>query len=679
VRRLKTISVEGFKTFAKPSTLSLFPGLNIVIGPNGCGKSNLIDAVAWAVGSRSSKSLRGEGMEDVLFHGGGGAAPASRSLVRLVFSNADRMFPIDVEDLEVSREMARGEASRAFINRAETRLRDVQSMLAGTGLIGGFSLVRQGMVDKLILSTPEELGGWFEESANLAGYRARRHEAVVRLEKVRSHRAEAARRLGHLKREKERLSERAERARARKSLEESERALERAIAQAERRDLTRRLSEVASSDEELRRDEEELHLEREAAKTEVSALQGKLALLAGPLPGSDAPGGGEGSLSAEAALLIAGRIDSTGVFLRETARRFSQAGPGGWPAALQELDRAVSLIRGIAAPEPAGGAPEAPGSPGAEILVRLRRLSLLLEELDLERSTLARERAAGGELRARLEERLSLLGPEGTSGESVRERLRHEIAAIGPVDETADGRESELVREIESLQGPLQDLERAETQLIEFIREVRSHTDRIFEETFLRVQERFRRNFETLFEGGQSRLRVVERAPVGSEDESTDQSSLEAPPAIEVRIRLPRKNETALTLLSGGERTLAGLALVLALAGGGEEKETGRLIILDEVDAALDEANVARFAKFLKLLSERHQILCVTHNRLTMQQASRVIGITSGSPPCTSILVVRDLLAGEELMGAGEASGARPLHPDSAQSALWEPGVLLTG
>jgi chromosome segregation ATPase len=687
VRRLKTISIEGFKTFAKPATVSLSPGLNIVIGPNGCGKSNLIDAVAWAVGSRSSKSLRGEGMEDVLFHGGGGAAPAPRSVVRLVFSNQDRMFPIDVEDLEVSRELPRGEAGRAYINRAETRLRDVQAMLAGTGLIGGFSLVRQGMVDKLLLASPEELGGWFEESANLAGFRSRRHEAALRLEKVRTHRTEAARRLGHLKREQERISQRALRARERKQLEGELAALEKAIIRAERTELTQRLDEVAAQDGELLHREERLQIERQEAKREESALQEKLALLAGPLEGSAALEK-EGALSPEVVREKAGRIHSTGVFLRDAAGKLTESGPDGWSDTLRDLDRAVGMIRGIAAAEES---PEMPASPGAGIIARLRRLSVLLEELDLERSSVGHERAAGAELRARLEERRSILGaeqvesgpmPEGFEVEEARqeqERLEREIAAIGPVDETADGRETELAREIETLQGPLQDLERAEEQLTGFIREVQTHTDRIFKETFARVQERFRRNFEILFEGGEARLRLLDRVSEGAEGEGSPAAAPEAPPGVEVRIRLPRKNETAITLLSGGERTLAGLALVLALAGGGEETETGRLIILDEVDAALDESNVARFAKFLRLLSDRHQILCVTHSRLTMHQASRLIGITSGSPPCTSILVVKDLLAGEDVMEHREASGFRTIPPDASGTVLRESSSLLTG
>jgi chromosome segregation ATPase len=655
------MSIEGFKTFAREATLTLSSGLTIVVGPNGCGKSNLIDAVAWAVGSRSMKSLRGEELDDVLFHGGEGMAPAGQALVRLVFSNADRLFPIDVEDLEVSREVTRGEGSRLFVNRAETRLRDVQGILAGTGLVGGFSLVRQGMVDKIILSRPEELGGWLEESANLAGFRTKKHEAALRLRRVREHRSEASRNLHQLKREYDRVSQRAAQARRKEDLVHARQALDGFIGRFEDRALRIRHADLARRESELDSQETRLLAERGKAREEVSRLQEELARRAGPLGDTFPPAPPE-SFSPERIATKVNEIRATGSFLHETADRLADGGPNAWPETLRALDRGLGVIRSIATGEDASpGDGEVPGHEATplaaqgRLLPELRRMTLLVEELDLERHSLGRERSRLTEDRARLEERLSTLGPSLRDSDPLpdsfdleearreRSRIDAEIGAIGPVDETAAGRDRELVAEMESLAGPLRDLEEAERQLTGFIQEVRDHTDRISRETFARVQERFQKNMESLFEGGQASLRWVEPASSEEDGRFAEGDGVEAPPGVEVRIRLPRKKESSLTLLSGGERTLAGLALILALAGGSLETETSRLIILDEVDAALDEANVERFAGFLRLLSEKHQILCVTHNRLTMQQGSRLVGVTSGRPASTSILVAQDL------------------------------------
>src|SRR6185503_8228455 len=142
MRRLLRMTVQGFKTFARRTDLELGPGLTAVVGPNGCGKSNLIDAIAWAVGSRSWKSLRGDGMEDVLFHGGDGRPAAASARVTLAFENEDRFLPIDFSEVTVTRELQRGGGGRVLLNGVEARLRDVQALLSGTGLVGGFSLIR---------------------------------------------------------------------------------------------------------------------------------------------------------------------------------------------------------------------------------------------------------------------------------------------------------------------------------------------------------------------------------------------------------------------------------------------------------------------------------------------------------------------------------------------------------
>ncbi len=621
MRRLLRVSIEGFKTFAGRTDLDLGPGMTAVVGPNGSGKSNLIDAIAWAVGSRSWKSLRGDGMEDVLFHGSDReqAAPAAR--VTVSFDNEDRLLAIDFSEVTVTREIVRGGGSRVLLNGVEARLKEVQAVLSGTGLTGGFSLIRQGSVDRLVLAPAGDVGRWIEESANIAGYRARKQQAVDRLRKAEAHAAEAERRAASLKRELGQVKARAEKARARREGEERCTFLRNALALLEGRRLREALEGIDAESTRLR-------VEIDAAsnrRKELAALRQRLEEGLQP-PGADVP--------------APSRVSDKVLRIREAAEaltaigdRLRRGGSGSWPAAVQDLDRVVAMIEALRSP----GTPARTTRQVATVLSDLRGIAQDLEEVERDAAELASDLADRQCERARVEERLKAI-PETTgavaadvdpalAAKELEERTR-DLALLGPVDETAELRESELARELAELAPLLQDLATTRSQLSGFIRQMEQVTSRLFAGTLADVDARFRTYCGILFHGGDARL---ERAVEEAED----------PPGVEVRVRLPRKPETSLALLSGGERSLAGLALILALAGVREEgRDGGRLLILDEVDAALDEANAARLALLLRDLQQTHQILCVTHNRSTMRQASRLVGVASRSASVSTLVKV---------------------------------------
>jgi len=660
VRRLRTIAIEGFKTFARPTVVDLADGMTMVVGPNGCGKSNLIDAIAWAVGSRSWKSLRGSEMEDVIFHGADTVQPAERAVVRLVFENSDRALALDMEDVEVSREIDRTNGSRSFINRVESRVKDLQALLAGTGLVGGFSLVRQGTVDKLILSPPEELGRWIEEAANIAGFRARKLEALDRIEKVKLHLAQSERHLDALRRELRKVRDRAAGARKKKSHEERLKYLTGAIAAAERSDLERKILRLGEKRSALAEKDQELAQRRETLLPERARLEEDLAGPANPEP-EVRPAQPEAVPLLPEELLgeKVGRIRSIESFLSSLAARLEAEGPEAWPRTRAGLDRAIELIREVHRTETTAPAPTPPpvAASRPSPLTALRRISREIDEIDQERATVARAIAACDQEKARLEERLTLLGPAtsipGGASEEIDldqaraeiERLNGELATLGPVDETAAQREADLTREIGTAKASAKDLREAQGLLVRFLEQVDVLAAQVFKSTLLKVEKRFQKYFEVLFGGGHVRLRI--QPPVANEAQGAPHSDLpdeSRTPPVEIYVKLPGKGESALTLLSGGEKSLTGIALVLALAAGdSEEGKGGRLLIMDEVDAALDQANALRFARLVSQLAKTHQILCVTHNHLTTQEASRLIGITSGVAAGTSIVVETEL------------------------------------
>ncbi|MCR9128720.1 MAG: AAA family ATPase [Alphaproteobacteria bacterium] len=183
--RFTQLKLTGFKSFVDPTELRIDAGLTGVIGPNGCGKSNLLEALRWVMGATSAKSLRGSGMEDVIFAGTDARAAREHAEVKLTIDNQDRRAPAqfnDAELLEVVRRITRGKGSHYKINGEEVRAKDVQLLFAdaGTGA-NSPALVRQGQISELINAKPENRRRVLEEAAGVAGLRARRREAQLRL------------------------------------------------------------------------------------------------------------------------------------------------------------------------------------------------------------------------------------------------------------------------------------------------------------------------------------------------------------------------------------------------------------------------------------------------------------------------------------------------------------------
>jgi len=181
--RLKSLRVFGFKTFAEQTTLDFNDGITAVVGPNGSGKSNLVDAIRWVLGEQSSRSLRSNKMEDVIFSGNTSRKPLGMAEVTLTFDNHDGALPIDFREVSITRRAYRAGDSEYFINRNHVRLRDVVELLMGTGLgPGSYAIVSQGQIDAILSSKPQERRSLFEETAGIAKFLARKNEAMRRLD-----------------------------------------------------------------------------------------------------------------------------------------------------------------------------------------------------------------------------------------------------------------------------------------------------------------------------------------------------------------------------------------------------------------------------------------------------------------------------------------------------------------
>ncbi len=210
--RLNKIKLAGFKSFVDPTTLNLTSNLVGIVGPNGCGKSNTIDAVRWVMGESSAKHLRGQSMDDVIFNGSSSRKPVAQASIELIFDNSDGAIGGEYakfNEVSVRRSVSRDGQSTYYLNGTRCRRRDITDIFLGTGLgPRSYAIIEQGMISRLIEAKPQELRVYLEEAAGISKYKERRKETETRmrhtaenLDRLNDLRDEIAKQLNHLKRQ----------------------------------------------------------------------------------------------------------------------------------------------------------------------------------------------------------------------------------------------------------------------------------------------------------------------------------------------------------------------------------------------------------------------------------------------------------------------------------------------
>ena len=210
--RLSTIKLSGFKSFVDPTTLHLPTNMTGVVGPNGCGKSNIIDAVRWVMGESSASRLRGDSLTDVIFSGAAGRKPVSQATVELIFDNSDHTISgeyASFTEISVKRTVSRDGTSSYYLNGTKCRRRDITDLFLGTGLgPRSYSIIEQGMISQIIEARPEDLRVYLEEAAGISKYKERRKETETRIRHTRENldrlndlREEIGKQLEHLRRQ----------------------------------------------------------------------------------------------------------------------------------------------------------------------------------------------------------------------------------------------------------------------------------------------------------------------------------------------------------------------------------------------------------------------------------------------------------------------------------------------
>jgi len=227
--RLKTIKLAGFKSFVDPTTINLPSQLIGIVGPNGCGKSNVIDAVSWVLGESSAKHLRGASLEDVIFNGSTVRKPVGHATIELIFDNSDGTLVgqyAQYSEISIKRHLSRDGQSVYYLNGGRCRRRDITDIFLGTGLgPRSYAIIEQGTVTRLIEAKPEELRVFLEEAAGISKYKERRRETESRIRATRENISRLEDLLAELNKRLETLQRQAKTAEKYKQAKQEERLL----------------------------------------------------------------------------------------------------------------------------------------------------------------------------------------------------------------------------------------------------------------------------------------------------------------------------------------------------------------------------------------------------------------------------------------------------------------------
>ena len=707
--RLKSLELNGFKSFAQKTVLEFESPVVSIVGPNGSGKSNVVEAIRFVLGEQSMKSMRGKGGADMVFKGSKNLPKGSRASVSIYFNNSDKIFKLsndggedinlNFDTISISREVYSDGVNKYILNGSEVRLRDIHNLLASVNIgSSGHHIISQGEADRILNANARDRREMVEDALGLKVYQYKIKESERKLERTNENmqevtmlRRENAPHLNFLRKQVEKFEKTKEmqselavlyREYLKKEsvyLESEQKLLqdERNKIKTELEIVNAKISETEDSGsaknnpkiEELRIVEQKINSIR-GMKSELERKLGRI----------------EGMIEAKAnRVRISGRCPTCGKELGEVeaeqeekrqndekeiqelknSQTSTQAEINKIELEARELSISVEALKQAINKEM-----EALRDLEREKFtykVRHQELSSALEVVVIKENNLrSRAEAFENEIREGValigQEILSYKHYEVNEGDTATpEEQKRKIERIKiKLEDAGLGNGAEVMKEFrqvserdEFLTKELEDLKKSIESLQTLIKDLKEKIDIEFKEGIKKINIEFQEFFSLMFGGGHGSLSIVletksprrrsaEEAGIEDEElqaaENADKDQeLVFEKGIEINVSLPHKKVKELHALSGGERSLTSIALLFAMS----QVNPPPFLVLDETDAALDEANSRKYGDMLEKLSKRSQLIVVTHNRETMSRAGVLYGVTIGQDGASKLLSVK--------------------------------------
>ncbi|OGI60546.1 hypothetical protein A2641_03365 [Candidatus Nomurabacteria bacterium RIFCSPHIGHO2_01_FULL_37_25] len=717
--RLKTLEINGFKSFAQKTVLEFESPIVCIVGPNGSGKSNVVEALRYVLGEQSMKSMRGKSGLDLIFKGSKSLSKGSRANVAIYFNNSDKIFKLENDTGEninlnydtiiISREVHSDGLNKYILNGEEVRLKDVHNLLASVNIgSSGHHIISQGEADRILNASPKDRKEMVEDALGLKIYQYKIKESERKLERTSNNmkevvmlRRENAPHFNFLKKQVEKLEKVKEmqielstfyREYFKKEsiyldLELSGLLVERNKINDELKQITPKIHDIEVGNsikgnkkiEELKIVEKKMsgirvlknEIERKLGRIEgmIEAKNNRVKL--GGLLGRCPTCGKElGEINKEQIEnkennekeLIELKVSQSS--LLEEARDIENKEKelnAQIEALKQEINKEIESLRDLEKEK-------------FKFKVKHQELSSALELVIIKEGNLKNRTEA---FHNEIKEGVALIGAlvlsykdyeikKGNAEEITQEELKKKIERLKiKLEDTGVGSGAEVLKEFKEvserdqfLAKELEDLTKSVESLQKLIAELKEKIDVEFKEGIKKINVEFQEFFSLMFDGGTGSLAIVvenkkSRRPEESgsrpqasgknyedielEEDFIDEEESVLEQGIEINVKLPHKKVKELHALSGGERSLTSIALLFAMS----QVNPPPFLVLDETDAALDEANSRKYGDMLEKLSKHSQLIVVTHNRETMSRAGVLYGVTIGANGASKLLSVK--------------------------------------
>ncbi|MEK7088842.1 MAG: AAA family ATPase [Patescibacteria group bacterium] len=695
--RLKNLEINGFKSFSKKTILEFQNPIVSIVGPNGSGKSNIVEALRFVLGEQSMKSMRGSSGSDLIFKGSKNLPKSSRATVTIYFDNSDKVFKLSNETgeninlnydvISISREVYSDGLNKYILNGSEIRLKDINNLLSSVNIgSSGHHIISQGEADRILNASPKDRREMVEDALGLKIYQYKIKESRRKLERTTDNmkevsllRRENIPHLNFLKKQMDKFEKAKEMqvvllSLYREYLKKEEIYLEneKKIILTDKEQLKQRLSYIEKGFLELGTISEEkeniIYKDMLEAERKISEFRSQKDEFSRKL------GRTQAMLELkENKVKMAGKCPVCGSVItdrkkedeedfnetKDTEKKI-QAEITGLVEKEKEFVQKIKLLKTLI---DANKDKKRSGD--------IRRLELtmdknkILSELNLVGIREDQLSHIENDFINEIKEGEILVGQEIISyknfqtemtDRNTQEEIRKKIERIKiKLEDVGLGGGFEFMKEFEEvtqrdnfLAKEMEDLVVSIESLNKLMADLKEKIDIEFKEGIKKINIEFDKFFSLMFGGGTGSLSIIEEKKkkyarhdsTESEEESEEEENEEdiiLEQGIEINVSLPHKKVKELNALSGGERSLTSIALLFAMS----QVNPPPFLVLDETDAALDEANSRKYGNMLEKLSYHSQLIVVTHNRETMSRAGVLYGVTIGNDGASKLLSVK--------------------------------------